>query len=380
MRRLTIASIVAVNLVLAAAAPLLWFGLGHDARSAVKPVAPPVVTEEDRVVGVIAKASPAVVSILAQQELAEDTFIVGANGVGELKRKGELEELGRGTGFIVSANGMIVTNRHLAGDRKAKYTVFLQDETRYDAKILDIDPLNDLTLIKIEAKNLPKLELEKDDSYRIGQTVIAIGNALGRYANTATRGILSGVNRSLEAVNERTGVKEVLEDIMQTDAPINAGNSGGPLLNLDGKVIGINTAIEKGAQSLGFAIPVSEIRKVIDSYGKYASIARPRLGVRYFPITPELVLSENLIHQDGALIKSAPGVPAVILGSPAQLAGLQPGDIILSINGQKIEGKKTVRRIIQALNVGDRIKLMIARGAETFEASLTLDGHAPVGF
>jgi S1-C subfamily serine protease len=352
MRRLTIASIVTVNLVLAAAAPLLWFGLGHDARSAVKPVAPSVVTEEDRVVGVIAKASPAVVSILAQQPLTEDTFIVGANGVGELKRKGELEEIGRGTGFIVSANGMIVTNRHVAGDRKAKYTVFMQDETRYDAKILDIDPLNDLTLIKIEAKNLPKLELEKDDSYRIGQTVVAIGNALGRYANTATRGILSGVNRSLEAVNERTGVKEVLEDIMQTDAPINAGNSGGPLLNLDGKVIGINTA----------------------------SIARPRLGVRYFPITPELVLSENLIHQDGALIKSAPGVPAVILGSPAQLAGLQPGDIILSINGQKIEGKKTVRRIIQGLNVGDRVKLMIARGNETFEASLTLDGHAPVGF
>jgi len=278
----------------------------------------------------------------------------------------------------VSADGMIATNRHVGGDRQAVYDVILPDERRFNARILDIDPVNDLALLKIEGEKFPWLPLETDDRLRIGQTVIAIGNALGKYSNTVTRGILSGIERSLEATNGLTGAQEQLEDILQTDAAINEGNSGGPLINLDGRVIGVNTAIDRGGEGLGFSIPVSELRKVLVSYGRYGAIARPRLGVRYLSITPELVIREKLKQTYGALVRSEDEtLPSVLPNSPASAAGIRDGDIILEINGQKVIGRRTLSKIIQSLSVGDKVALRIDRGGEILMLTASLDAHPP---
>ncbi len=315
-------------------------------------------------VRMIAKTSPAVVSILVEEEAR-------GNGVGNV-------QVGKGTGFIVNPNGLIATNRHVAYKRDAILTVFLPDGRSFKASVADIDPVNDLALLKIEAEKLPTLALEADDTYRLGQTTIAIGNALGKYANTVTRGILSGVNREVEASNNVTGATERLEELLQTDAAINSGNSGGPLLNLDGNVIGMNTAVETSARGLGFAIPVSEIRKVINSYHVYGAIARPRLGVRYYVITPELQLEEHLAYAYGALVGSDDPRDAVVLpGSPAAAAGLMDRDIILEVNGKKLEGKMTLAKIIQSLNVGDAVTMKVARSGETLLLTARLDAQPP---
>ena len=353
--------LLALNAAVAVSVHFAWTAWPQTAGAAQKPV-PPAASEEDRLIRVIAKDSPAVVSILVQKSGAA----------------GELEEVGRGTGFLVQADGMIVTNRHVAGDRQATYTVFLSDERTFKASILDVDPVNDLALLKIEASGLPTLTLAADDAVHIGQTTIAIGNALGKYANTVTRGILSGLDRNLDATDGITGSSESLEELLQTDASINSGNSGGPLLNSSGEVIGVDTAVETYAQGLGFAIPVSEVRKVLDSYRRYGAIARPRFGVRYLTITPDLVKEKGLAFAYGALVDSGdPNEASVLPGSPAASAGLAQGDIILEVNGKKLEGKYTLAKAIQSKNVGDAVTLKVARDGALLTLVAQLDAFPP---
>lgn len=353
--------LLALNAAVAVTVHFAWTAWPQAAGAAQKPVAP-AATEEDRLVRVIAKDSPAVVSILVQK--TGDT--------------GTLDEVGRGTGFLVDANGLIVTNRHVAGDRAATYTVFLSDDRTFTASVVDIDPVNDLALLKIGAAGLPYLTLAADDDVRIGQTTIAIGNALGKYANTVTRGILSGLDRNLDATDGLTGTSESLEELLQTDASINEGNSGGPLLNSRGDVIGVDTAIESYAQGLGFAIPVSEVRKVLDSYRRYGAIARPRFGVRYLTVTPELVQGKGLAYAYGALVDSGdPNEASVLPDSPAAAAGLVQGDIILEVNGKKLEGKYTLAKAIQSMNVGDAAALKVARDGAVLTLTAQLDAFPP---
>lgn len=367
------------NLFLAVTVHLAWSALPTGA--AAKKVAPlPPQTEEDRLIGVIAKSSPAVVSILIEAP-GMQTISVSVDG-GQVQQQtdsGNLQEVGRGTGFLVSADGMIVTNRHVANDRISKYTAFLSDGRSFTARVLDIDPVNDLALLKIDVTGLPFLTVAPNDNLRIGQTVIAIGNALGKYDNTVTRGILSGVNRNLDATDERNGRAENLEDILQTDAAINSGNSGGPLLDSNGHVIGVNTAIETDGQGLGFAIPAAEVRKVLAAYARYGAIARPRLGVRYVMIAPELVLKLHLDRKDGALIQASDtGEPGIVPGSPAEAAGLMAGDVIIEADGKKLAGKLTLTKVIQGKSVGDRLKLKLVHGQDIINISVTLDAFAPV--
>lgn len=370
------AALVSLNIAVALTVHVAWSAWLPSAGAAQKAVAP--LSEEERMIQVIAKASPAVVSILVQEE-GQQMLTVSIQGTEKKETISRpLVEVGKGTGFIVSSDGLIATNRHVAYSRSAILTVFLTDGRSFKAHVADIDPVNDLALLKIDAKNLPTIALEADDAYRLGQTTIAIGNALGKYANTVTRGVLSGVNREVEAENNVTGATERLEELLQTDAAINSGNSGGPLLNLDGKVIGMNTAVERSAQGLGFAIPVSEIRKVTDSYRLYGAIARPRLGVRYFPITPELQLERKLAYAYGALIGTdEPGQVAVLPNSPAAATGLMDGDIILEINGKKLEGKMTLAKAIQSLRVGDAVKIRVARGEVLLALTTRLDAQPP---
>ncbi|MFA5853766.1 MAG: trypsin-like peptidase domain-containing protein [Patescibacteria group bacterium] len=370
------AALVSLNIAVALTVHVAWSAWLPSAGAAQKAIAP--LSEEERMIQVIAKASPAVVSILVQQEGQQTLTVSIGDDIKVAAPTRPLVEVGKGTGFIVTADGLIATNRHVAYSRSAILTVFLSDGRSFKARVADIDPVNDLALLKIEAKNLPTLALEADDAYRLGQTTIAIGNALGKYANTVTRGILSGVNREVEAENNVTGATERLEELLQTDAAINSGNSGGPLLNLDGKVIGMNTAVEHSGQGLGFAIPVSEIRKVTDSYRVYGAIARPRLGVRYFPITPEFQLEHKLAYSYGAFIGTdEPGQAVVLPNSPAGAVGLMAGDIILDVNGKKLEGKMTLAKAIQLLRVGDAVKMSVARGDVLLVLTARLDAQPP---
>lgn len=375
-----ILTLLMINLVVAAGVHFLWSGPIRDARASLETVAV-TVSEEEQVINAVEATVPAVVSILVQEriDVSIEGFYEGAIiEVGDDSTS--YLEVGRGTGFLISSGGMIVTNRHVVMDRNHRLIVFLNDESRHEARVLDIDPVNDLALITIEGMGHPTISLEDDDKFRVGQTTIAIGNALGKFANTVTRGVLSGIGRSIEAANFATGAVEVLDEVIQTDAAINSGNSGGPLINLDGKVIGVNTAVDHSAQGLGFAIPVSEIRKVLSSYLSYGSIARPRLGVRYLAITPELVEEEGLSRTEGAWVTLGElGEEPVVSGSPAAGAGLEPGDIIFEIDGVPLEGRLNLSRMIQLKNVGDRIILKVDRGGEILELLATLDAHPPYG-
>lgn len=373
-------TLIAANLVIATGVHLLWAGPVRDARAGLETVSA-TASEEEQVIAAVERAVPAVVSILVQEEI--DVSVESLYG-GAVVEKGDGDsrylEVGRGTGFLISAGGMIVTNRHVVMDRNHRLIVFLSDGSRHEARVLDIDPVNDLALIAIEGTGYPVLDLAADDDFRVGQTTIAIGNALGKFENTVTRGVLSGVGRSIEATDYATGEIEVLDEVLQTDAAINSGNSGGPLMDLDGRVIGVNTAVDHDAQGLGFAIPVSEIRKVLSSYLAFGSIARPRLGVRYVAITPDLVEREGLSREEGAWITEGEyGESPVVFGSPAQAVGLEAGDIVFEVDGVPLEGRRNLSRAIQSKQVGDRVTLKVDRGGTVLELIATLDAHPPYG-
>ncbi len=176
----------------------------------------------------------------------------------------KLQEVGGGSGFIISADGLILTNKHVVQDTAAEYTVFTNDGKKYSAKVLARDPNIDIAVIKISASNLPTIKLGDSDSIQVGQTAIAIGNALGEFRNTVNVGVVSGLSRNITA-SGGGGLTETIYNVIQTDASINPGNSGGPLLNLRGEVMGINTAIAQNAQSIGFAIPINQVKEIISN-------------------------------------------------------------------------------------------------------------------
>jgi len=249
---------------------------------------------EQRIVNVVKDADGSVVSIVANKYLpVVDQYSVNPfdmfNGdmfdpfnfyfnqkevQPKVEPKYEKQEISSGSGFIITSDGYIVTNKHVVSDAKAEYTVFLNDGTKYSGKIIAIDPLEDFALVKIEASNLRPLVLGDSSKLELGQTVIAIGNALGEFQNTISVGVISGLNRTITASGGNIK-PEKLTDLLQTDAAINRGNSGGPLLSLDGKVIGMNTAIVASAQNIGFAIPVNKIRNTIEQAIKTGKITVP---------------------------------------------------------------------------------------------------------
>ena len=248
------------------------------------------VEEESAVVGAVEKVSPAVVSIIITKDVPNrdrsvnplDDFL--RQFFGETpqsqdqqgQQETQKQEIGGGTGFLVSSDGYIVTNKHVVADVTADYMVFLNDGKSYPAKVLARDPLNDIAIIKIEGNNFPTLELGDSSNLKAGQKVIAIGNALGEFRNTVSTGVVSGLSRSIVASGTGFG-SEQLFDVIQTDASINPGNSGGPLLNIAGQAIGMNTAIVLSAQNIGFAIPINEVRSAIESVQEQGRIIRPSL-------------------------------------------------------------------------------------------------------
>ncbi|MEK7631876.1 MAG: trypsin-like peptidase domain-containing protein, partial [Patescibacteria group bacterium] len=267
------------------------FNFSTAATTATTSTKSVTVQEESATVDVVKKVKGSVVSIIVTKDLSKiysqsnNSFPFDFFGIQQPVPQGK-REVGGGSGFIVSADGYIMTNKHVVEDTEAEYSVLTNDGKRYAAKVIAVDPSNDLAVVKIEAKDLTPIAFGDSTKLDIGQTVIAIGNALGQYRNTVTKGVISGLARRVTAGDGQS--TETLEDVIQTDAAINPGNSGGPLLNIDGQVIGVNTAVSQEGQLIGFAIPVNQAKLVYESVKKNGKIVRSFLGVRYVPITKTL--------------------------------------------------------------------------------------------
>ena len=287
----------------------------------------------------------------------------------------ELVEIGGGSGFFMSSDGYIVTNRHVVSDLDATYTVVTNDGVELPATVVARDAFLDVAVLDVAGDGYPAASLGDSDRIRIGQTVIAIGNTLSEYRNTVTKGVVSGINRSVLAGDEY-GSDEVIERAIQTDAAINPGNSGGPLINLLGEVVGINSAVSYDGQSVGFAIPVNDAKKIVDDIKRYGRIVRPWLGVRYLEVDAQLAEEEGLSVDYGVLVTygyDRETEPAVAPGSPAEKAGIREGDVILSVNGQRLDLQDTLGTTISQYDPGDAVTMKIARGDDGFDVSVTLE-------
>ncbi len=318
--------------------------------------------ESSAITKAVEEVKPAVVSIIAEEQVT-DFF-----GITRTKVAG-------GSGFIITSDGLIITNKHVVSKKNWQYQVYLNDGTKYDAVVKSRDPFNDLAILKIRAKNLSVVELGSSEEMAVGQYVIAIGNALGEFQNTVTLGVVSAKERNLQAANETGGV-ESFEGLLQVDAAINQGNSGGPLVNLAGQVVGVNVAKAEEAESIGFAIPVEVVRSAIKSLNKYDKIVRPYLGVRYVFLTPETASVSNISVNYGALIYSGQaGERAIVPNSPAAKAGLKANDIIIKVNGKKIDSTHSLGRLLQQYSPGDKIKITYLRNKKERQTEATLARH-----
>ena len=285
-------------------------------------------------------------------------------------------KVGGGSGFIAHASGIVLTNKHVVFDTEAEYTVTLHDGTEYPATVICRDPVRDIAMLKItgNASSLPHATLAAHDRVELGQTVLAIGNALGLFSNSVSKGIVSGLARSISATLGSGEHTENLRGVIQTDVAINQGNSGGPLINLDGHVVGINTAVISGAQNIGFALPISWARADLNDVILHGRIIKPYLGLMYVTLTPEIVHRYRLGATTGALVlrDHRPDAVAVIPGSPAQEAGIQENDIITHVNKQPMEANQDLMDLLQSHTVGEVLHLTLMREGKEHTASVTL--------
>lgn len=316
-----------------------------------------VVQEENAVIKVVEDTSDSVVAIGISRRVVNpfDPFAIP-------KR----EDATIGTGFVV-ASGIIVTNRHVV-ENAVKFTVVTKNGQKYETKRIYRDPVLDLALVSIDAAGLKSLELGDSSKLKVGQNVIAIGNALGRFTNTVTTGVVSGLGRRVVAGDPFQGSFESLDNLIQTDAAINPGNSGGPLLNLAGQVIGVNVATTEGAQNIGFAIPINAIKPIIEEFLTKGTISRPFLGVRYRFISKDVAILNEV--PQGAFIQE------VVEDGPAQKAQVLEGDIITKINGQSIDAENRVAEIISKSQIGANLDLLVWRDGKEVKLTATV-GESP---
>lgn len=323
-----------------------------------------ILTEESVVIDVVEKASHSVVTVTIQTPARR---ILEFNPFGGFSSRIEGgQPLDIGSGFIIDPEGLVVTNKHVVSDTSATYKVVTQEGTEHEVREISRDPSNDIAILKIEATELPAVELGDSSNLKVGQFVIAIGTALGEFRHTVTTGVISGLGRGITAGSIFEGFVERLDDVIQTDAAINPGNSGGPLLNSAGQVIGINVAVAQGAENIGFAIPINIVQQGLVQFqatGKFVS--RPFLGIEY-----------QMISQRTAILNDVPEgafVTRVIDGSPAETAGIKPDDIITKMGGEDIkEEDGGLAEVISAKKPGDVVSIEVWRDGETLTFSATL--------
>jgi len=314
-----------------------------------------IVEEENAVISVVEKVSPSVVAIGATARIFNpfDPFSVPRS-----------QNNTTGTGFIVSDKGIVVTNKHVVVDPNTRYNVVTRDGQKFEVRKIYRDPILDLAIVQIDSGGLKALEMGDSSKLKVGQTVIAIGNALGQFTNTVTTGIVSGLGRRVVAGDPFSGTAESLDDLIQTDAAINPGNSGGPLLNSAGQVIGVNVATTEGAQNIGFAIPINSVKKIADEFIEKGAVSRPFLGVSY-----------RFIDRDVAILNEVPQgayVQEIVEGSAAEKAGLEVGDIITKIDGKTVDGESVISETITGKRIGDTLTLTVWNNGKSRDIKATL--------
>jgi serine protease Do len=297
---------------------------------------------EDTITDVVEKVSKSVVSVAEVSSVEEN--------IENIENPSTI-----GTAFIIdSRNGYLLTNKHVVSDDKANYVIVTIDDKKYNVEKIFRDGVNDIAVLKVDFKGdvYDDLELGDSDLLKVGQTVIAIGNPLGEYPGTVTRGIVSGLHRTVEAADDMGNVT-TYEDVIQTDAAINFGNSGGPLLNIKGQVVGINFGINRSyeAEGISFAMPINKVKKRLNDLDTYGYFPTPYLGVSYRMIDDVEALMYHV--PKGALITG------VVAGSPAEKSGIKRGDIIVEVNGEEL--KIPLASVIQKYNIGDELKLKVWR-------------------
>ncbi|MCU0667504.1 MAG: trypsin-like peptidase domain-containing protein, partial [Patescibacteria group bacterium] len=311
--------------------------------------------------------SPSVVSINVKQSVITDDLFFGPS---------ESVSEGAGTGIILSSDGVVITNRHVIPENLKKVSVTTSDGKVYDnVDVIARDPRSgvDIAFLKINGvNNLKPANLGDSANTKVGESVIAIGYALGEFKNTVTSGIISGLGRPITASDGASA--ETLTNLFQTDAAINPGNSGGPLVNLNGQVIGINTAVAgSGAQNIGFAIPINDVKPQIASILENGKLEIPYLGVRYVMINEAIQQRFDLSRDEGAWLKAAEAKQAVINGSPADKAGLKEGDIIFKVNGKDVNQDNPLASVLSAYNVGDKVEIEYDRDGQNQKTTATLE-------
>ena len=336
--------------------PITFLGGGTDGNSAN--------FTEGSIADIADKVSKSVVSIVTS---TKTTNFFGQS----------TDSAAAGTGIIVTADGYILTNKHVINGAN-KVTVILDDGTTYeDVEVVATDPLNDIAFLKIkDAPDLEAAKLGDSKTINVGQQVIAIGNALGEYQNTVTAGIISGIGRSVTASDGSGYNAETLSDMIQTDAAINSGNSGGPLVNAAGEVIGVNTATSTSAENMGFAIPISSVKGMLNQLIETGKAKRAYLGVYSSEITSEAAKAYNLPVTSGAYLYSPSSYSAIVKDSPAAKAGLKDKDIITKVNGVVIGSSGSLANLISEYKPGDTVQLTVIRDGKEIAVNVTLEGYS----
>lgn len=315
----------------------------------------------DVITEIAKEVSPSVVSITVETTTTNPFF------------SRDFTQSGAGTGVILTEDGLILTNRHVVPDNVSSVMVILSDGTKYeDVEVVDRDVFNDLAFLQIkDVSGLKAAKLGDSSKVAVGNSVVAIGNALGQFTNTVTSGIISGLSRPITA-GDGGGSQEALNNLFQTDAAINPGNSGGPLVNIKGEVIGINTAVAGNAENIGFAIPIDDAKPLITSVQEEGRIIRPYLGVRYIGLTSDIAKALDLSVERGAYLYAQHG-SAIVPDSPADKAGLKDEDIIVEVAGKKVDENNSLSALLGKYNVGDEVELKVIRDGEEMTIKVTLE-------
>ena len=361
---------------------IIWTAASNSFPSFLNSLTPPqaqsplesikVVGEESVVIDVVKNVGPSVVTVVQiAPPTQKSSFRLGPFGFFEVPEKSAEEKTSNiGSGFILTEDGLIATNKHVVSQTNVKYQVVTSDNKTYDVEKVYRDPLNDIAFLKVnpdqnKEKKLVPVTLGNSAKLEVGQFVIAIGTALGEFRNTVTTGVISGLGRGITAGSAFQGFVEKLDNVIQTDAAINPGNSGGPLVSSIGQVIGINTAVSQSGQNIGFALPVNVVAEALKNFNDNGQFNRPYLGVSYIMLSKQEAELNKLT--EGAYIQS------VVKGSPAELSGIQVGDVITSFDNKKVvAGTNDLSKLIASKKVGDKIAIIVQRNKQPVNLTATL--------